>query len=154
MAKALFSASALALLTFRLISASPHPAVTPAPALDLDRRAAFGCEHAADPDGAQGFCPAVGDAGWCVCSDSSTYAITTGSDPCPYTTPPPSGPTTLASENCGGTTTVAQTETVIPVPAATNTNPPTVEGAPNDQVSCPVRKLTMKATSYGIACGC
>lgn len=52
---------------------SAPPAPTAAPT-----QSAFGCQHEADPDGAQGFCPAVAATGWCACSDSSTYAITTG----------------------------------------------------------------------------
>ena len=83
----------------------PPPPTTPAPS------ATFGCLHAADPDGAQGFCPSVAATGWCVCSDSSTYGIETGSNPCGYTAPPASGPTTLASTNCASSTSAAPTAT-------------------------------------------
>lgn len=73
----------------------PAPAPTPPPTT-------FGCLHEADPDGAQGFCPSVAASGWCVCSDSSTYAIETGANPCGYTSPPAAGPTTLPTTNCDG----------------------------------------------------
>ena len=73
----------------------PAPAPTPPPTT-------FGCLHEADPDGAQGFCPSVAASGWCVCSDSSTYAIETGDDPCGYTSPPAAGPTTLPTTSCDG----------------------------------------------------
>ena len=71
----------------------------------------FGCFHAADPDGAEGYCPAVAATGWCVCSDSSTYAIETGDNPCGYTAPPASGPTTIPSTNCATTTSSAPVAT-------------------------------------------
>ena len=77
------------------------PSPTPAPTTAAVASAPFGCFHEADPDGAEGYCPAVGATGWCVCSDSSTYAIETGLNPCGYTTPPAVGPTTLASTDCG-----------------------------------------------------
>lgn len=83
-----------------VITPAPAPVITPAPA------PTFGCEHKADPDGGLGYCPAVGAGGWCVCSDSSTYGVTT--DPsglCGYTTTPAGGPTTLASTNCAAAST-------------------------------------------------
>lgn len=132
MVKNLYSALSLALLAIPLISASPAPAA-PTP---------FGCQHAADPHGDMGFCPSVGAAGWCVCSDSSTYGITSGGNPCPYTTPPPTGPTTLQKTNCATTTAgvgtlVSSSSTAAPVPTTATAS---VEGAPNDDVSCPVRE--------------
>jgi len=109
------------------VTSAPPPATTPPPAAP-----SYGCLHAADPDGAQGYCPAVGATGWCVCSDSSTYGITSGDNPCAYTAPPATGPTTLASTSCSNTTS----------PVASTTSPstaaPSVSGAPDDQVSCPV----------------
>ena len=78
---------------------APSPATTPPPA-----KSTFGCLHEADPDGAQGFCPAVAATGWCVCSDSSTYAIETSTNgPCGYTTTPAQGPTVLATTDCATT---------------------------------------------------
>ncbi|MCJ1373885.1 hypothetical protein MMC20_005115 [Loxospora ochrophaea] len=74
----------------------------------------FTCEHEADPDGAEGFCPAVAATGWCVCNESLTYGIETGSNPCGYTTPPPTGTTVLQSTDCS-----TSTVTVVPVPATT-----------------------------------
>ena len=92
-------------------SPAPVPALTSAPS----PKATFGCTHEADPDGAEGYCPAVAATGWCVCSDSSTYAIETGSNPCGYTTTPAAGPTTLASTNCNSTSaSTSATATVTP----------------------------------------
>ncbi|KAL2037160.1 hypothetical protein N7G274_010156 [Stereocaulon virgatum] len=86
-------------------SPAPPTSITPAPAPPTPSPEPFGCYHGADPNGAQGFCPQVAATGWCICSDSSTYAITTGlpNGPCGYTTPPPSGPTTLPTTSCSGT---------------------------------------------------
>ncbi|MCJ1279853.1 hypothetical protein MMC21_007677 [Puttea exsequens] len=84
------------------------PETTPPPAAP-----AFGCEHDADPDGAQGYCPAVAATGWCYCSDSSTYPIETGDNPCGYTTPPAAGPTVIPTTNCAGPT------TTLPAPGPT-----------------------------------
>ena len=69
--------------------------------------APFSCYHKADPDSAEGYCPAVAATGWCVCSDSSTHAIETGPDPCGYTTRPAAGPTKLASTDCSTPTATA-----------------------------------------------
>lgn len=91
----------------------PAPAPTPPPT-------AFGCLHEADPDGAQGFCPSVAASGWCVCSDSSTYAIETGPNPCGYTSPPAAGPTTLPTTNCDGAK--AGPTTAAPAPSATSSS--------------------------------
>lgn len=90
---------------------SPAPTTTTPPQITPAPSAAFGCLHAADPDGAEGYCPAVAATGWCVCSDSSTYGIETGSDPCGYTAPPASGPTTLASTNCATSSSSAPSAT-------------------------------------------
>ena len=78
------------------------PATTPPPVAP-----AFGCEHEADPDGAEGYCPTVAASGWCYCSDSSTYAIETGDNPCGYTAPPAAGPTVIPTTNCNGPTSTA-----------------------------------------------
>jgi len=98
-----------------VITPAPAPVITPAPA------PTFGCEHKADPDGGLGYCPAVGAGGWCVCSDSSTYGVTT--DPsglCGYTTTPAGGPTTLASTNCAAaSTTGTATSSSASSPAST-----------------------------------
>lgn len=59
---------------------------------------AISCEHAADPSGNSGVCPAVGAAGWCDCGDAGDYP-TVGGD-CPYTTQPELGPWTLPTSNC------------------------------------------------------
>lgn len=67
----------------------------------------FSCYYEADPDGAEGYCPAVAATGWCVCSDSLIYAVETGPSPCGYTTPPAAGPTTLASIDCSTPTAAA-----------------------------------------------
>ena len=90
---------------------SPSPTTTPPPPTTSAPSAAFGCFHAADPDGAQGYCPAVAATGWCVCSDSSTYGIETGSNPCGYTAPPVTGPTSLASTDCTSSTSSAPSAT-------------------------------------------
>ncbi|MCJ1267959.1 hypothetical protein MMC22_007845 [Lobaria immixta] len=90
----------------------PAPATTPPPTT-------FGCLHEADPDGAQGFCPSVAASGWCVCSDSSTYAIETGANPCGYTSPPAAGPTSLPTTNCDGAG-AGLTSTSAPAPSATS----------------------------------
>ena len=129
---------ALAAIFLPMVAAVPAPAVTSAPP--------FGCLHEADPDGAQGFCPAVAATGWCVCSDSSTYAVTTGPQPCPYTSPPATGPTVLPTTNCvsstvpgitGPATGVTPSVTVAATTSASSAAP-SVSGAPDDQVSCPV----------------
>ncbi|KAL9101795.1 MAG: hypothetical protein Q9163_002991 [Psora crenata] len=82
----------------------------------LGKRADFSCTHAADPSGGMGICDANLEAnGWCQCSDGLNYAQDSGSNPCPYTTPPPSGPITLLSEpNCPPPSTTA---TAIEAPA-------------------------------------
>lgn len=81
----------------------PPPPSIPAPVITSVPAPTFGCEYEADPDGAQGYCSAVGAAGWCACRDSSTYGVTTGpSGPCGYTTTPIGGLTTLASTKCAG----------------------------------------------------
>ena len=89
----------------------PSPSTTTLPPTTPAPSAAFGCLHAADPNGAQGYCPAVAATGWCVCSDSSTYGIETGFNPCGYTAPPASGPTTLASTGCVSSTSSAPSVT-------------------------------------------
>ena len=92
---------------------SPAPTTAPPPHTPAPSPI-FGCSYEADPDGGQGYCPAVGARGWCVCSDSSTYGIETGSNPCGYTAPPTSGPTTLASTDC--------TTSTPPAPSATSSS--------------------------------
>ncbi|KAL6720862.1 hypothetical protein ACLMJK_002787 [Lecanora helva] len=58
------------------------------------------CEHAADPDGSQGYCPDVSDAGWCECDDGNDYpVISSGKSPCAYSTLPAT-PTVLQSTGC------------------------------------------------------
>lgn len=89
------------------------PSRTPAPTTAPAASAAFGCIHEADPDGAEGYCPAIAATGWCVCSDSSTYAIETGSNPCGYTTTPVVGPTTLASTDCSTSASASATPTSV-----------------------------------------
>ena len=104
------TAGLLSALLVSLVAGAPAdledraPSTTPGPRGASAASAPFGCIHEADPDGAEGYCPAVGAIGWCVCSDSSTYAIETGSNPCGYTAPPGAGPTTLASTDCSSPT--------------------------------------------------
>lgn len=71
------------------------PATTPPP-----KPPEFKCTYAADPSGRGGWCPEIGAIGWCYCNDQSTYAITTGDQPCGYTLPPEAGPTTIPTTDC------------------------------------------------------
>lgn len=82
------------------MAGTPTVPITVAPPAIPAPYATFGCVHTADPNGLQGFCPSVAATGWCVCSDSSTYGIKSGPNPCGHTAPPLAGPTKLAKENC------------------------------------------------------
>ena len=102
------------------------PTLTTSPAAQTTT---FGCYHGADPSGAQGFCPAEAAKGWCLCSDSSTYAVTTGTgQPCGYTAPPAQGPTVIPTTDCSSSialsTSAAQpTETASRTPCSSKLCP-------------------------------
>lgn len=61
---------------------------------------AVSCQHAADPSGGTGVCPAVGAAGWCDCGTAGDYPTVDGDDICPYTTQPEQGPYVLPTTGC------------------------------------------------------
>jgi len=61
------------------------------------------CFFDADPDGAEGYCPAQSSSGWCDCGDAGLYVSadsSSGGQPCPYTTQPNVGNIVLQSTDC------------------------------------------------------
>lgn len=78
------------------------------------------CDHAADPDGAMGYCPNLSNDGWCDCGSAGDFPILPGSSLCAYTSLPAST-LQLTSTSCisAAPTTALITETVVPIPAST-----------------------------------
>lgn len=62
------------------------------------------CYHAADPDGAEGYCPFISDQGWCDCGDAGLFPMIPSdqpASPCGYTVAPDMPAWSPPTSNCG-----------------------------------------------------
>ncbi|KAL1970177.1 hypothetical protein VTN77DRAFT_6582 [Rasamsonia byssochlamydoides] len=97
--------------------------------------AAVSCQYAADPSGAMGVCPLFQREGWCDCGSAGDFvAVSSGSNPCPYTTLPQGLAPVNLYENCG------------PKPPATASSP---QCGPNDASVSAVQAINQQLDAWG-----
>ena len=106
----MFSFTTFMVLVSTLTPALASPVVTPAPTAVRNvyarqtTSAAPYCEVFQDPDNC--------DPGYCECSDGGSYSFATGTNACPYTSPPPASLTITSTATC------SSASATVSVPAA------------------------------------